>query len=91
MNFSLYKQTNTHLSPQEKFEYTKGVIKSRKSKKNRQYNDQRKRTNNDLQNTTHKTKNRATRTPLKTQMRLEGKLNIWYPSLYSCYKHADNS
>ena len=49
MYFSLSKQTNTHLSPQEKSEYTKEVIKSRKSK-DRQYNDQRKRTNNDLQN-----------------------------------------
>jgi len=51
------------------FEDTKGVIISRKSKKDRQYNGQRKkdkRTNNDLQNVTHETKDRATRTPLKT-------------------------
>ena len=34
----------------EEFEDTKGVIRIRKSKKNRQHNDQRKRTNNDLQN-----------------------------------------
>jgi len=37
----------------EKFEDTKGVIRIRKSEKNRQYNDQTKkdkRTNNDLQN-----------------------------------------
>jgi hypothetical protein len=37
----------------EKFEDTKGVIRSRISKKNRQHNGQRKkykRTNNDLQN-----------------------------------------
>jgi hypothetical protein len=37
----------------------KGVIKSRKSKKDRLYNDHKKtnrRTNNDLQNTTQKTK-----------------------------------
>ena len=37
----------------EEFEDTKGVIRIRKSKKNRQYNDQKKkyiRTNNDLQN-----------------------------------------
>jgi hypothetical protein len=36
------------------FEDTKGIIKSRNSKKDRQYNDQKKknkRTNNDLQNT----------------------------------------
>jgi len=36
----------------EKFEDTKGLIRSRKSKKDRQHNDQKKRTNNDLQNTT---------------------------------------
>ena len=39
------------------------------NKKDRQYNDQNKkdkRTNNDLQNTTQKTKDRATRTKLKT-------------------------
>ena len=32
----------------------------------RQYNGQRQMTNNDLQNTTQKTKDRATRTPIKT-------------------------
>jgi len=41
------------------------VIRSRKLKKDRQYNDQKKK-DNDLQNTTQKTKDRATRTPLKT-------------------------
>ena len=42
----------------------------RKSKKDRQHNDQKKkvkRTNNDLQNITHKTKDRVTRTRLKTE------------------------
>jgi hypothetical protein len=51
------------------FEDTKGVFKSRKSKTDRQHNDQmekHKRVSNDLQNTTRKTKDRATRTPLKT-------------------------
>ena len=50
-------------------EDTKGVIRFRKSKKDRQHNDQTKKnktTNNDLQNITHKTKDRVTRTPLKT-------------------------
>jgi len=37
----------------------------RKSKKDRQHND-KKRTNNDIQNITRETKDRATRTPLKT-------------------------
>jgi len=44
----------------EKFKDITWVIRTRKSKKNRQYNGQRKkinkRTNNNLQNTTHETK-----------------------------------
>jgi hypothetical protein len=46
----------------EEFEDTKGVIRIRKSKKNRQHNGQKKkdkRKNNDLQNITQKTKDRA--------------------------------
>ena len=46
----------------EKFEDTKEVIRIRKSKKDRQHNGQKKkdkRTNNDLQNITHKTKDRV--------------------------------
>jgi hypothetical protein len=42
-----------HPNRQEEFEDIKGVIRIRKSKKNRQYNAQKKkykRTNNDLQN-----------------------------------------
>ena len=53
------------------FEDTRWAIKSRKSKKLRQYNDQNKkekRTSNDLQNVTQKTKDRATRPPLKLGM-----------------------
>jgi hypothetical protein len=45
-------------SLQEEFEDTKGVIRIHKSKKDRQYTDQEKKskwTNNDLQNITHKT------------------------------------
>jgi hypothetical protein len=42
------------------FKILKGVIKSRKSKRDIQYNDKRKRTNNDLQNITPKAKYRAT-------------------------------
>ena len=37
-----------------------------KSKKNRQQNGQKKRTNNDLQNITYKTTDQVTWTPLKT-------------------------
>ena len=46
----------------EKFEDTKEVIRIRKSKKDRQRYGQKKkdkRTNNDLQNITHKTKDRV--------------------------------
>jgi hypothetical protein len=51
------------------FEKTKGVIRCGILKKDRQCNDQKKRgkrTNNDLQNTSQKTKDRATQTRLKT-------------------------
>ena len=54
---------------QEDYEKYKGVNIIRKSKKGRQHNDQQKkkdqRTNTDLQNTTQKTNNQVTRTPLK--------------------------
>ena len=61
-----------------KFEDTKGVIRNRKSKKNIQYNDQKKndkRTNNDIQNTTQKTNDRSTRIPINTggELRCSGK------------------
>ena len=52
----------------EKFDDAKELIRNRKSKKDRQHNDKKKqdkRTNNDLQNFTQKTKDRAKRTPLK--------------------------
>ena len=51
----------------KEFEDTKQIIRIRKSKKDRQHNDQTKKykgTNNDLQNITQKIKDRATRTPL---------------------------
>ena len=48
---------------QEDFEDTNGVSRIHKSKKNRQHNGKKKKkdkmTNNDLQNTTQKTKDRA--------------------------------
>jgi hypothetical protein len=49
----------------EKFENTKGVIRNHKFKKDREHNYQKtkdKRKDNDLQNTTQKTKDRATGT-----------------------------
>ena len=85
----------------ERFEDTKRAIRSRKSKKDRQYNGQTKkdnRTNNYLQNISEKTKDRATRTGTKNwgwnQMPRKGKqflLHTWHPSCYSCYKPGDKS
>jgi hypothetical protein len=54
-------------------EDTKGGITIGKSKKNRKHNDQKKRdkkTNNDQQNITQKTKDRVTRNPVKTGVEL---------------------
>ena len=50
-------------SLEEKAEDTKREIRSRISK-DRQYNGQKKKYNNHLQSTTHKTEEQATRTPL---------------------------
>ena len=54
---------------QNKFEDTKGVIRSRESKKDRQHNSQKEKEQKDIQRSTkhsQKTKDRVTRTPLKT-------------------------
>jgi hypothetical protein len=54
---------------QEEFEAAKGVFRIRISKKNRQHNGQKKKYKNIKQRSTkhtHKTKDRVTRTPLKT-------------------------
>ena len=69
---------------EEEFEDTKGVIRIRKSKE-RQHNGQKKkdkRTNNDLQNTTQKTEDQATRSP---KVKIRYKVHItkfinFYPS-----------
>ena len=66
----------------EEFADTKGVIRIRISKKNRQHNGQKKkykRTNNDLKKHTYKTKDRVTRTPLKTgcELRCSGRVNSY--------------
>jgi hypothetical protein len=53
----------------EEFEDTKGAIRIRISQKNRQHNDQNEKVQKDKQRSTkhtYKTKDRATRTPLKT-------------------------
>ena len=55
------------IATQEELGDTKGIIRIRKSKKNRQRNVQKKKDksiNSDLQNIIQKTKDRVTRTPL---------------------------
>ena len=72
-NFGLW-MVETLTSPrvvqeqEEEFEDTKGVMRIRKLKQDRQQNGQKKidkRTNNNLQNIAQKTKDRVTRTLLK--------------------------
>ena len=73
------------------FEDTKGVIRIRKSKKDRQHNSQQKknkRTINDLQRITHKTKDGFTGTPLKnrSELRCSGRVsNISLPLFLRFY------
>ena len=73
----------------EMFEDTKVRSRIRKSKKDRQYNGQKKkntRTNDDLQSTTQKTKDRVTRTPLKP----EGEHRCSGRTTSSCSKYFYN-
>jgi hypothetical protein len=68
------------MDSQEEFEDTKGVIRIRISKKNRQHNGQKKKyklTKNDLQKHTYKTKDRVTQTPLQTrgELRFSGRVS----------------
>ena len=53
-------------STKEEFEDTEGVIRIRKSKENRQHNGQKKKDKQRSTKHTHKTKDRVTRTTLKT-------------------------
>ena len=57
---------------QEEIEDTKGVIRISISKKNRQHNDQNKKDKQRSTKHKHKTKDRVTRTPLKTGGAPEG-------------------
>ena len=64
----------------EEFEDTKGVIRIRISKKNRQHNGQKKKVQKDKQRSTkhtYKTKDRVTRTPLNTggELRCSGRVS----------------
>jgi len=76
---------NKYISEEQMCEDTKGAIRSRKST-DRQHNDLNKinkGTNNDLQNTTQKAKERSTRTTLKPGdvLRCSGRISI---SCYTC-------
>ena len=76
------------VGPLEEFEDTKGVIRNRKSE-DRQHNDQRKKdkgTNNDLQNIHIITKDRVTRTPLKTGGELMSCICAWDINFTCIYK-----
>jgi len=74
----------------DKFEDNKRVIRCRKSK-NRQHNGQKKKdrtTNNDLQNITQKTKDRAKRITLKIRLNSAAPEGLAVPLLHvtpSCY------
>ena len=71
-SFSVKQQSLPHYKCyEEEFEDTKGVIRIRKSKA------KRKRTNNDLQNTTQKTIDRVTQTPLKKYMYFNIVVDLW--------------
>ena len=64
----------------EQFEDTKGAIRIRISKKNKQHNGQKKKVQKDKQRSTkhtYKTKDRVTRTPLKTggELRCSGRVS----------------
>ena len=65
---------------EEEFEDTKGVIKIRISKKDRQHNSQKRKVQKDKQRSTkhtYTTKDRVTRTPLKAEgeLRCSGRLS----------------
>ena len=62
---------------EEEFEDTKGVIRIRISKKERQHNGQKNKQRSTKH--TYKTKNRLTRTPLKTrgELRCSGRVRLF--------------
>ena len=73
----------------EEFEDTKGVIRIRKSKEIGQHTmTKRKRTNNDLQNITHKTKDRVIQTSLKPGGEVRCSRRISSSILMTFYQNA---
>jgi hypothetical protein len=83
------------------FERTKGVIRSRKSKKVKQFNGQwisDKKTNNDLQDNEQENKYCETRTPQKYRERtrvlrngIQFLLHQWHPSCHSYKKGFEDT
>jgi len=69
-----YDLQNT--TEKEEFEDPKGVIRIRKSKKDRQHNGQNKKDKQRSTRHTHKTEDRVTRTPLKIrgELRCSGRV-----------------
>ena len=66
---------NYSLLQEEEFEETKGVIRIRKSKKDRQHNGQKEKGKQRSTKHTHKTNDRVTRTPLNSggELRYSGR------------------
>ena len=82
---SFYFSDNFFINEIRKVEDTKGVTRRSRKSKGRQYNGQKKtekRTNTNLQNITNKTKDRATRTPLKTGVNSGGPEMLAIPAPY---------
>ena len=63
--------------PEEEFEDTKGIIRIRKSKKDRQHDGQKKKDTQLFRKHTHNTKDRVTRIPLRTgdELRCSGRVS----------------
>jgi hypothetical protein len=77
----------------EEFEDTKGVIKIRKLKKNRQHNYPKKKDKQRSTKHTHKTKDRVTRTPLKigSELRCSGRVSFVRQSSFPTDYRQSNS
>jgi hypothetical protein len=80
----VHQESNRYFAMQEEFEDNKRVIRIRNSK-NRQHNGQKEKGQKDKQRSTkhiHKTKDRVTRTPLKTrdELRCSGRVSSSCPT-----------
>jgi hypothetical protein len=80
----VHQESNRYFAMQDEFEDNKRVIRIRNSK-NRQHNGQKEKGQKDKQRSTkhiHKTKDRVTRTPLKTrdELRCSGRVSSSCPT-----------